>query len=271
MPIILYQNNNGKFEPIQGLEDTDGWWMSIAAGDIDNDGDIDLIAGNLGLNSKYKASIEEPLHVYGHDFDNTGSLDIVLGYYDEGKCYPVRGRQCSSEQMPFIKQKFPNYESFGGATLSDIYGDQLQNAIIHGVAKTFASSMLINDGHGGFEIKPLPIKAQISTVQGILLNDFDSDGSIDLLIAGNLNVAEVETGNHDAGIGLYLQNDSQGNYKPVHVTKSGFFAPHDVRDIQLINTDIEDQPLIVVANNDNVIQVFSVNANISRMQKLASR
>ncbi|MCH8331864.1 MAG: hypothetical protein IH946_10895, partial [Bacteroidetes bacterium] len=143
-----------------------GWWNKIIQADMDGDGDMDYIAGNLGWNYKYKASEEEPLEIYADDFDRSGSFDIVLGYYNDGTCYPVRGRQCSSEQIPTIKKKFPDYKTYGNATLVDVYGASLDKAL-HYQAKYFASSYIENTGDG-FEIRPLPLYAQISTVFGII-------------------------------------------------------------------------------------------------------
>ncbi|KAA3623198.1 MAG: hypothetical protein DWQ02_24845, partial [Bacteroidetes bacterium] len=125
MPISFFENNDGKLidqTAAYGLENSTGWWNKIIAEDFDGDGDIDFVAGNLGLNYKYKASQEEPLHVYCSDFDNTGTFDIVLGYHEQGTIFPVRGRQCSSEQMPYIQEKFPTYKDFAEASIDEIYG-----------------------------------------------------------------------------------------------------------------------------------------------------
>ncbi len=254
MPIGFYQNNNGKFENITatyGLENSTGWWTRIIAADMDRDGDTDYIAGNLGLNYKYTASEQEPLHVYCHDFDNSGSLDIVLGYYNRGICYPVRGRQCSSEQMPMIKKKFPTYDQFATATLKDIYGSTLDEAL-HLEARYFASAYIENQGYQNFVLKALPVEAQFSMVQDMIPGDFNHDNHPDLLIAGNFWVAEVETGRADASIGLLLTGDGKGNFESVHVNKSGFFAPGDVRDMAVLNKG----QIILVTNNDGPLQVF---------------
>ncbi|MCH8903830.1 MAG: VCBS repeat-containing protein [Bacteroidetes bacterium] len=193
MPLSLYHNENGNLvnsTEKYNLQNTTGWWNRIVQADIDGDGDQDYIVGNLGLNYKYKASVEEPLHVYCSDFDRNGTMDIVLGYYNQGECYPVRGRECTSQQIPFIKEKFENYESFGLATLYEVYGDDL-NTALHQEAKLFESCYLENKGEDGFAVIPLPTRAQFSTVFGIIPEDFDKDGHMDLIIAGNLYVSEV--------------------------------------------------------------------------------
>ena len=257
MPISIYRNEESRLinrTKAYGLGFTTGWWNAIEEGDFDNDGDSDYVLGNLGLNYKYKASPEEPLHVYGNDFDQNGTLDIVLGYYNQGVCYPVRGRECSSQQIPLIKTQFPTYDAFGGASLAEVYGSAL-NEGLHYEAKNFASTYMENLGNGRFSLKPLPVEAQFSTVQGIIVHDFDEDGNLDLLIAGNFHVSEVETGRADAGIGLFMTGDGKGDFVPIPPTDSGFKADLDVRDLTLAHST-KGKPLIIVANNNDRMQVF---------------
>ena len=186
MPITVFsQNDDGQFEiqTHQGLEVTSGWYYEVAADDMDGDGDMDLVVGNLGLNYKYKASQEEPFEVYSDDFDQNGSQDIVLSYYEHGESFPVRGKDCSSQQIPTLKEKFPTYEEFGGSNLQDIYGVKLESAL-NLEAYTFASAYVENLGNGQFEFKPLPNLAQVSSVNNILIADYDEDGHQDILISG---------------------------------------------------------------------------------------
>ncbi|MCH7774080.1 MAG: VCBS repeat-containing protein [Bacteroidetes bacterium] len=139
---VLYQNNGqGIFTDITAIAGvgTNATSEGTASADFDNDGDMDYVAGNLGYNYKYHATENEPLHVYCYDFDRNNSYDIVLGYYNEGECYPVRGRECSSEQIPNIKENFPTYDAFGRASLADVYGGDLNKAL-HSEAYTFATS-----------------------------------------------------------------------------------------------------------------------------------
>jgi len=260
LPITVFENIGGKFEnktEEYGLANTLGWWNRIVSADFDGDGDDDYIAGNYGLNSKFKVSAEEPLHIYCHDFDASGSLDIVLGYYNQGTCYPVRGRQCSSEQMPNIKQKFPTYDAFGRASLADVYGDKLDQANIHYEAKMFATSYIENLGEGIFKISPLPIEAQFSTVFGLIPEDYDQDGNLDLLLAGNFYSPEVETGQNDASIGVLLKGDGSGGFASILGGKSGFFADLDVRDLCLIKS-ADGGSLVFVVNNDGPLQVYKL-------------
>ncbi|MCH8330557.1 MAG: VCBS repeat-containing protein [Bacteroidetes bacterium] len=271
MPIKIFINKDGKLQDRSvdyGLENTTGWWFKLIQCDFDDDGDMDYVAGNLGLNYKYKASIEEPFHVYSHDFDENGHLDIVLGYYNQGDCFPVRGRQCSSDQIPDIKNKFLNYKSFGNATLADVYGDKLNDAL-HYEATQFASSYLENDGNGHLILSPLPNEAQISVVMGMVPFDVDNNGLLDLILAGNFYVSEVETGRADAGIGLVLLGDGSGKLQPIPAYESGIDAHLDVRDLVIIEKTASGTPIILVANNDNVLQSFKLNA--ASRTTLASR
>lgn len=239
-----------------------GWWSSIAAGDFDNDGDDDFIVGNLGKNYKYKASQKAPFHIYGHDFDKSGSIDIVLGYFNDGICYPVRGRECSSQQMPFIKDKFPTYNAFATAELKDVYGEALNEAY-HRQATHFASVFLKNEGNGQFKVEDLPVEAQISCINGIVVDDFNNDGQTDALLAGNLFVSEVETPRADAGVGVCLLGDGKGSFQPMSVVESGFYAPGDVKDLKKIEIKNKGKA-ILVANNDAEIQAFLARKPVVR-------
>jgi hypothetical protein len=259
MPVTIFtQLSDGRFkkQDFEGLEDSEGWYYGVATNDIDDDGDVDLVVGNLGLNYKYKASKEEPFEVYSHDFDNNGRLDIVLSYYEQGESYPVRGKECSSQQIPSISEKFQTYEEFGSSNLLDIYGPSL-NEGLNLKAKTFASAYIENIGEGRWEIKPLPSLAQISSINNILIKDFDLDGSKDLLISGNLFTSEIETPRNDASNGLFLKGDGKGNFKPVAINESGFFTPNDAKDMKIIK--INDQEIILVANNNDHLQAIAYN------------
>ncbi|MFS4467814.1 VCBS repeat-containing protein [Maribacter sp. 2210JD10-5] len=261
MPIKVLRNNKGEFEDVTedlGLEDTTGWWFGMAQGDFDNDGDTDLIAGNLGLNYKYKASKDATFDVNLNDFDGNKTNDIVLSYYNQGEKYPVRGRECSSQQMPVIKKKFKSYDEFSTATLTDIYDEEKLEKGIHYQVTSFASAYIENKGDR-FEIHPLPNEAQISPINQILVDDFDKDDILDILVAGNLYQSEAETPRADAGHGLLLTGDGKGNFTPVPGLKSGFFAHGDVKDLARIT--ISGQAYIIAAKNDDFLQFIRYNGS----------
>lgn len=259
MPITIFtQSDSGNFEKqvLSGLEESEGWYYSVKTADMDNDGDQDIIVGNLGLNYKYKASSKEPFEVHSYDFDDNGSLDIVLSYYEHGVSFPVRGKSCSTQQIPSLSEKFETYESFGDSNLQNIYGASLETAL-NLKAKTFASAYIENEGNGNFNIKPLPSLAQISSINSILVNDYDSDGNKDLLISGNLFPAEIETPRNDASIGLLLKGNGKGEFLPASIKESGFYAPNDAKDMKVIK--VGDKEVILVANNNDFLQAIEHN------------
>jgi len=214
---------------------------------------MDYVVGNLGVNYKYKASQKEPFHIYANDFDQTGDLDIVLGYFNEGNLYPLRGRECSSEQMPFIKEKFPSYKQFASATLEEVYGGDLEKSY-HLEATNFSNSILINEGAGKFSLGELPLEAQYSCINGMVVKDFDGDDILDILVAGNLFAAEVETPRNDASIGLLLKGNGDNSFSPLTLKESGFLARGDVKDIQYMKINSDEH--ILITNNDGPIEVY---------------
>jgi len=267
MPLTFLKNSGGKFTDKTeefGLAKTTGWWYSIAAGDFDNDGDEDLVAGNLGLNYKYRATPEESFDVYVNDYDKNGKLDIVLGYYNDGVQYPVRGKQCSSEQIPAIKFKFKDYNSFADATLADIYTEHDLEASKHYQAWDFASSYIENKGNGHFEVTKLPNEAQLSAINAIVAEDVNKDGNLDLVVAGNLFAAEVETPRGDASYGQLLQGDGKGHFSTVPFSKTGLFLKNCVKDLAKINT--KKGPAILVANNSEYLKAILINESASEVQ-----
>jgi hypothetical protein len=260
MPIGIYINNKGVLENQSAAYGTDqlkGWWYSIAAADIDNDGDEDFIVGNLGHNGKFHAKPEKPFKVFANDFDDNGTCDVVLSKEYKGKLVPTRGRQCSSEQMPFIKDKFPTFKDFANAGVEDILGKENLEAALKLEVTTFESLVLINNG-GSFSASHLPNEAQIAPINGIICDDFDQDGNKDLLIAGNNFDAEVETPRYDAGTGLVLKGDGHGHFQPVLCAASGFYAPQNVKDIAQLQLAGTQDKLVLLAVNNSPLKVFKV-------------
>ncbi|HRI34467.1 MAG TPA: VCBS repeat-containing protein, partial [Saprospiraceae bacterium] len=224
----------------------------VIADDLDNDGDMDLVCGNLGENYKFHASPDKPFQVYCDDYDGNGTFDIVLAKYNGGDLVPVRGRQCSSEQMPFLAKKFPTYKDFANAKLEDILGSGLDSGA-HYQAKEFRS-IILNNNKGKFSILPLPKHAQFSPIQGIIIKDLNNDGHKDIIIAGNLYDAEIETTRGDASVGLLMLGKGNMEFKPLSVQESGIFMPYNVKDLKWVT--VYGVPNILVATNNNPVYFF---------------
>jgi len=252
MPITVFENNGGIFTATQPLDASSGWWYSIAAADVDGDGDDDYFVGNLGLNYKYKASESEPFEVHYGDFDGSGTKDIVLSYYNFGQQFPLRGRSCSSQQVPVIKEKFPSYNVFASAKLADVYGEEKLEKSLHYAAQTFASVFVENKGSGHLSMTPLPNEAQVSSINGFLVKDFNGDQNLDVLLAGGLFPAEIETPRNDAGIGLLMLGDGQRHWTPVPPAVSNISVPFDVKKIRPLGD------LVLFGVNDGKMQVYSI-------------
>ena len=266
MPITLLRYDGAAFIESTdqlALGDTHGWWFSVEAADLDNDGDPDLVAGNLGLNYKYKATPEAPFEVHYDDFDNSGIKDIVLSYYNFGEQFPLRGRSCSSQQVPLIGKKFATYERFAAASLVDVYGADNLRSALHYQATTFASAYLENRGDGRFVRHDLPNQAQVSNINDILIEDFNRDGNLDLLVAGNLYASEVETPRNDAGVGLLLTGDGQGGFESVPTYESGIVLPYDVKKLAMVNVNASKRLHVMAAVNDGPLRVFKQSVNFT--------
>ena len=257
MPITILKNEGGNFLKTEldtnlGCSST-GWWYSVEVSDLNNDNLPDIVVGNLGLNYKYKANVEEPFEVFYDDFDDNGSKDIVLAYYNYGIQFPLRGFSCSSQQVPELKGKFEKYDIFASLDVQEVYGEEnLENALRLSV-NTFESAVLINK-RDFFDFKPLPVQAQFSSINDIIIKDYDGDQIKDLLIVGNMYHAEIETARNDAGNGLLLKGLGNGNFKDISVSESGFFAPGDSK--KAISLKLGDQDLTIVANNNDRLQIF---------------
>lgn len=254
MPITVFKYKDEQWRnatAASGLSESTGWWYSLAATDIDGDGDTDFIAGNLGKNSKFKADSKKSLHIYCNDFDGNGTSDIVLSneYKSKGISLPVRGRECSSQQMPFIVDKFPTYEGFASASLESIYDPNKLAESLHYEVKTFESSIIINNGDGTFSTQALPPIAQIAPIKSIVVYDYNQDGNNDLIVAGNMFNAEVETTRYDAGKGLILEGDGKGNFSPLTSEEAGLYLNTNVKHLAMLKNDNNKMSLLVAANN----------------------
>ncbi|MCP4975484.1 MAG: VCBS repeat-containing protein [Maribacter sp.] len=258
-PIGLFSNQNGKsFEQkdLQGINDK-GWWFSINETDINNDGFKDYVVGNVGMNIKLKATREKPLKIYANDFDDNGINDVVLSKKYKGEYVPVRGRECSSQQMPFIKDKFGTYSEFANATLADIYGDKLSKSY-RNEANELNSILIMNDGNGNFEKKILPIQAQQFPIMNGVFLDLNNDGYEDCIIAGNIYETEVETTRLDAISGTVLISNGKDGYKALSNKETGLYLNDNVKDIGLIN--LGNSSILINSVNNNRLTAHKIDA-----------
>lgn len=257
--ITIFELDNGKLtKQNNNLTELTGFWQSITTVDLDHDGDLDFIIGNVGKNTKFKASKESPFKIRAADFDKNNTNDIVLSTWESGKELPVRGRQCSSEQMPFIADKFPSYDAFAKATIGDILQDISNTEIVELEVVTFAHHMLINNGDGTFASQELWPETQLAPLNAVVANDLNSDGLTDLVIAGNMYQTEVETPRYDSGTGQIFINKGGLNFEELDIYESGLYLPMDVKDLQLLSSSTGSS--LLVANNNNYLQCYkSIN------------
>lgn len=251
-PIQIFENREGKFEKTN-VPKTTGLWFGIEAIDIDKDGDEDYFVGNLGLNSKFSVSKGKEFHIYGKDFDQNGKLDIVLTSKYKESLVPVRGLECSREQLPSIKTKFSSFQSFANASLKDIYGEKDLSDAFHAQAQTLHSVFLKNEGDGTFNVIPLPNEAQSAPVMDFAFLDLDGNGFSEVIAVGNLYEAEVETVRYDASKGIIFSyvNDA---FRVIPSGISGFFTKGNARSIEII--DFDNQSLILVSHNNDSLSAF---------------
>ena len=259
MPItILIQQKDHRFlnqTSAYGLDNTKGWWNTCEVGDFDGDGDEDLILGNLGLNSRIKASVAKPLSMYLGDFDSNGGSDHIMVYFNGDSSYPFASRDQLVKQIPSMKKKFLHYKDYRDVKLEDIITPlQKGNSALMKVEQ-FASAFLKKDS-GRFKLIPLPMEAQYFPVYGIKSADLNNDGNSDILLTGNLSATQPDFGSYDAGVGLVLLGDGKGNFKPMRPDQSGFITLGEGRDIAVIREANSGNPIYLVSRNNQTLLTF---------------
>lgn len=265
MPVTFIKNTGSSFENITeqtGIGNKTGWWNSLAGGDFDNDGDIDYIAGNLGLNSIYKGTKKEPVVAWSADFDNNGVYDVVLGCYlpdslGGKKLYPVHSLDDLTRQMSFMKERVPTYAAYAHTTFEELFTTEETRKALKLQANWFYSSYIENLGNDTFSITPLPSEAQFAPVFGILVKDIDTDGNTDALLVGNEYGNDVFWGRYDAFNGVWLKGNGGNQFQPVNYPESGFFVPGDAKAIVDLPID-KDKQLIIASQNMDSLRVFKL-------------
>lgn len=273
MPVTFFQNQQGNLVDVTsktGLKNTKGWWNSIYPADIDHDGDIDYIVGNMGTNIDYKPAPDQPVSMFAYDFDDNGQLDPILSHYihnseNEPALFPFHGRDDLFRQLVMFKKQFKNYESYGKAELTEVIPDSLLSKSSKFTADLFETCIIENKGNGKFDIRPLPVEAQFSSAYGIITDDFNDDDHTDLLIVGNSYSNEVVYGWQDASLGLYLTGDGKGNFIPVMPEESGLFLGSDIKGITSLYSIKGGKILLAAANSDSLVALTSYEGQTSKI------
>ncbi len=254
MPIVCFKNHQGQLKRYaeQSFRETTGWWNSLVPGDFDNDGDMDYVAGNLGLNSIYQATPQEPVSVYAKDFDKNGTIDPVLCRFIEGKEYPVHYRESMTDQMLTLKKVFTSYEAYGKLTFHEVFSPRvLSNAKIMR-ATQMASVYIENRREEGFSMSPLPVPAQFSPIYGMISLDINDDGHLDLLAAGNSYSPDPLTGRYDASLGSCLLGDGKGNFTGLNYTHSGLLVTGDAKGAAVAQLKNGNSLMLFTQNQDSL-------------------
>ncbi len=257
-PVRLFVNQQGTLRDATqsvGLATETGWWNGIASGDIDNDGDIDYVATNFGLNTKYHASHETPTLLYYGDFDQSGRMQLIEAEYEDERLFPVRGKSCSTQAMPFLRDKFPSYKDFALADLAQIYTDDCLKNAHRFAATTLESCVLLNEGER-FRVAPLPRLAQNSPAFGVALLDADADGCLDLYVVQNFYGPQPETGRMDGGLSLLMRGNGAGGFTPVWPSQSGLIVPGDAKSLAVVDLNEDAWPDLVTASHRGPVQAF---------------
>ncbi len=273
MPVTFFKNDHGTFKNVTdntGISNKLGWWNSITAGDFNHDGKIDYIVGNTGLNTFYKASDKYPVYITAKDFDNNGSYDAFASVYlkdqnGEYQEFPVNTRDDIVKQVLGMRVKFQNYRSYATATMDSVLTPDMRKGAIRLKVNTLQSCYLQNNGNGKFSMVPLPINAQMSQLNGMVVDDFDGDGNLDIAINGNDYGTELSTGRYDAFNGLMLKGDGNGAFKPLSILQSGIYIPGNGKALVKLKGANGNYMLAATQNRD-VMKIFELKRPVQTIQ-----
>jgi enediyne biosynthesis protein E4 len=265
MPVRFFKNKNNKLQEVTnntGLKEMNGLWRSLQAVDIDKDGDIDFVAGNMGLNNKYHATAQQPYMLYAKDIDGNGSIDLIPAYHiknDQGtyELFPGIDRTQFADQVLAIKKKYLLNTDYAKVNMQKLLEVTGQKDMLEFKCETMASMWIENTGTGQFKQHPLPVEVQFAPLNAILPTDIDGDGNIDLLVGGNEYQAEIGTGRYDASYGQFLKNDGKGNFININPAQSGFNIDGDIKSLRLLTTKNNEQ-FILAAVNDNLLKCYKI-------------
>jgi len=253
----IFKNDNGKLSNDSeqaGTSGFRGWYHRIEASDVDDDGDMDFILGNHGLNSRFKASPSQPIKLYVNDFDQNGSPEQIFTRMVDGKNLPYTLKHELQMQIPAIKKRYLKYEAFNDQTMEQIFSPaQLEKAVVS-EATHLASSLMINNGDGTFDIKALPVQAQLSPTYAISTADFNGDGNTDILLGGNQHRVKPQAGRYDANYGVLLTGDGKGNFSAVSKSATGLSIEGEVRDFLV--REVNGEKVLFIAMNNEAVKAY---------------
>lgn len=260
MPITVFTNNGKQLKKLLEVPNSSGWWNCIQAADLDGDGDLDFVIGNLGLNSLFRADSLHPVQLYINDFDGNGQPEPIITYYkSDGKSYPMVLKNDLAAQIPSLNKKFLMYADYAGKTIDQIFTKEQISGSIKKEATCFQTSVLINDGQNKFHLQSLPVEAQFSPIYSVLVKDLDNDGKQDIFLGGNFYSVPTQVGRYDANYGCMLKGDGHNKFAYVPPSKSGLFIKGEVRDITTVQTKKENY--ILIARNNDSLQIFERTKN----------
>ncbi|PSR01901.1 MAG: hypothetical protein BRD50_07985 [Bacteroidetes bacterium SW_11_45_7] len=274
MPLMVYQNKGNELVDVTeqvGLDSTHGWWNTIAAGDFDDDGHTDYVAGNHGLNSYFKASKDEPVFLYAGDFDSTGRIEPVLFHYIKGEISPYPHRDLFCSTMPEYFNKFITYEDYAKASLNDIIPPEQQKKAVHLEAYQLASCLIDNQGQKGFKVEELPVQAQFAPLYSFAFQDFNQDNRKDLIVGGNSYSNHYKLGNMEALGVIPLRGKDDGSFSSTGKFQATGFEQinGDVKAVQSIQTQtsMDNGKILLVAQSDGPLEIFRSVPSLDKLEQ----
>ncbi|WP_276502231.1 VCBS repeat-containing protein [Terrimonas pollutisoli] len=273
MPVIFLKNIAGKFKNVSsgsGIDNKHGWWNSIVAGDFRHTGRTDYIVGNIGLNTLFQPSDQYPVYCTSGDFSGNGSYQAIISLFlkdqhGQLKEFPAQGRDAIIERLPALKKQFDNYNKFATATMGEIFPPDKMKGALRLHANMLQSCFIRNDGNGKFTMIPLPQAAQISALNGMVADDFDGDGNLDVLINGNDYSTEVSIGRYDALNGLLLKGDGKGAFTPLSILQSGIYIPGNGKALVKLQSAKEGYR-VAASQNQGPLKLYELKRNVQTLK-----